>query len=182
MKPSKEQIPAKALEVVMKVAEIYDVPVHDIMSKFRNGNMIIARHVAMHRLYTMQPKGKYKYAGVVKIARWFDRDHSSVVNAIRKVNDNIRIYDDYAATYNTLVRATSNMSFAKPVLLTLEERISRLPKDDIAAIISFVEKIEKQYGNTHDAGKTGGSSQREVDSPSDNKNHSDVQFKGEKVG
>lgn len=177
----KEPIPPKALEVVMKVSEIYGISIDDILGKCRDGDIIIARHVAMHRLYTMEPKSDIKRGTLARIGRWFNRDHTTVLNALKKVKDYREIYEDFATTYDTLVRATIHIELFPPVPLTLEQRISRLPKDEYDAIVSFVENMEKKYGITHDAGKTGGDSQREVDSPSENNISSAVQHCEEEV-
>lgn len=141
----KEPIHPKALEVVMKVAELFEVPVSDIFSKCRKKEMITARHTAIHRLYNMQGCSPHKKAGIVRIGDWFGMDHTSVIHAKKNVQNWIDTYPDYKVTYNTLIRATFDISYSILKPLTLEERISRLPKDDIDAIVSFVDKMEKKY-------------------------------------
>lgn len=148
-KKKAEPIPHKVLQVIMIVSDLYDVSVPDILGNRRITDHKVARHVAMNRIFEMggSRAKNSNHITMKMIGRWFGgKDHSTVINAINNVKNWSDCYEDFRIQYNTLCRATSHIMLGKPVALTLEERIQRLPEDERLGIIAYIEKLERTNG------------------------------------
>ena len=63
---------------VAAVSDLSGVPVEDIMGDSHRGPAVAARHAAMY----LVRKARKSYP---QIGLWFNRDHTTVMNAVRKV-------------------------------------------------------------------------------------------------
>ena len=68
-------------EIVKKTSEVTGVPVNDIMSHRINSNLVYARYIAMFLAYELTT------LSYVSIGRAMNRDHTSVMHAIKKLNN-----------------------------------------------------------------------------------------------
>jgi glucuronate isomerase len=64
-------------EIIRKVAEEHNIPVTLIASKSRARKAVMARNAAMYAI-----KEKRPMLSSPQIARWFDRDHTSVLHGL----------------------------------------------------------------------------------------------------
>lgn len=71
-------------DISKEVSKYYSIPVVDLVSKARNKEVTHARHVAMFLC------NKILKATYVSIGQHFERDHSSVIHAIDKINKKIK--------------------------------------------------------------------------------------------
>ena len=71
------------LNLLNSVANIFQVSTEELSSSIRKKEFALARHVAMYILK------EYKGLGIMKIAELFERDHSSVVYAITRINKQV---------------------------------------------------------------------------------------------
>ena len=72
-------------DIITKIAGLYDVSVEDIISKSRQSRIVMPRFVAMYLTR------KLTDLTTTDIGKQFgDRDHSTVVNAINKIEDDIK--------------------------------------------------------------------------------------------
>lgn len=142
-----EPMPPKALQVTMIVSEYYGVTIDKIFSRSRLLNIKIARFVAIHMIYKLSKassKSKTNPITLGKIGHWFNRrDHTTVINVIRKVDGWLDVDEDFRMQYNAICRDAAHIQFGEPVKLTLSERIQRLPDQYKNEIIQYIDKIEK---------------------------------------
>lgn len=74
-------------EIISEVAERHGVTLGQIMSPIRTKKIAHARQEAQAALYdTLNDDGTRRYS-LPKIGRIFDRDHTSVLHAIRRVRE-----------------------------------------------------------------------------------------------
>ena len=136
----KEPMPPKALQVLVIIGYEFNVPVDKLSEKTRQKNIVEARHIAMHILFN------YIYNRRVALARiggWLNRDHSAVIHGIGKVNDFLELEPEFKAKYDKIKKLTFNLAESTLSHLTLDERVMRLPDNDRAMIVNYIEKIEK---------------------------------------
>lgn len=68
------------VEIIRVVAVKHGISVQDIKSESRSRHMVEARHEAMALVYKLRPD-----LSLPAIGRIFNRDHTSVLNAVRKM-------------------------------------------------------------------------------------------------
>ena len=72
-------------DIITKVSRLYDVSVEDMISKSRQNKVVMPRFVAMYLIR------KLTDMTTTEIGKQFgDRDHSTVVNAINKIEDDMK--------------------------------------------------------------------------------------------
>lgn len=133
-----EPIPPKVLQVIMHVAEIFETPVEDIISKSRKKEKVTARHTAIGFLRSLKNNGKKRFTQGF-VGSWFNCDHTSVIHACENVANWYEIYPDYKLSYNRLRESCEHIFKAE---LTLAERIDRLPQHERDGIIAYITKLE----------------------------------------
>ena len=72
---------AKVEEIITATSKITGVAIMDIMSRRRDPKIIHARHIAMFLVYELTT------LSYVSIGRAMDRDHTSIMYAIKKLNN-----------------------------------------------------------------------------------------------
>ena len=72
----------RTAEIISAVARSYDITLSDICSHVRRKDLVEARHCAAYLCYT------YTEDTLEAIARKMNRDHSTLIYAIRKVRSN----------------------------------------------------------------------------------------------
>jgi len=83
-------------EIVAACAKFYHIKEEDIMGNKRTKNIALARQVAM---YMMREILGYSH---LKIAKYFDKDHTTVIYGIRKVEENIKTNNAFHLDISTL--------------------------------------------------------------------------------
>lgn len=68
--------------IVWQVAERRDVPPREIMGRTRVRSVVLARHEAIYRVKSAKPD-----LSAPQIAQWFRRDHTTILYAIAKYQD-----------------------------------------------------------------------------------------------
>lgn len=140
-----QTMPPKALQVCMVVANSFEVTIDQLLSRDRTTKIKIARFVSIHLLYNIGRSNKVEKISRRTLGDWFDnRDHTTIINVLQKVNDWLDIDENFRMHYNTIFRDTQHIEFGKPVKLTLAERIQRLPEIHKQEIINYITKIETQ--------------------------------------
>lgn len=71
------------LNLLNAVAKVFQITREELISSVRKKEFALARHVAMYILK------EYKGLGIMKIAELFEKDHSSVVYAITRINKQV---------------------------------------------------------------------------------------------
>ena len=84
--------------IITAVSKKYGVPVEDIKSKKKTDNVANARHVA---IYIIKKLLSLSYPSIGQI---FDRDHSTVISSVNKVELNIRTKNGYEAEIQGLIK------------------------------------------------------------------------------
>jgi chromosomal replication initiation ATPase DnaA len=72
-------MPADVREIVVEIARERDVCVRDILSRCTLRRVSHARFIAIDRAKRARPE-----ASLPVIGGWFDRDHTTVLNALRR--------------------------------------------------------------------------------------------------
>ena len=91
---SKEITPELILDIV---CEHYSVSKNDILSNKRNAEYVLARQLVM---YLCQKLTKLTY---IRIGKFLDRDHSTVINGLKKIKENMDNNDDFTNTVNIII-------------------------------------------------------------------------------
>ena len=93
-------IPTSVLveRIVEAVAKEFDVTVEDMKSKKKTDNIARARHTA---IYIIRKLTELSYKAIGEI---FNRDHSTVINSIEKVNINIKTVKNEKAMIDKLIK------------------------------------------------------------------------------
>jgi chromosomal replication initiator protein len=78
---SQEQESISSSEIQKMVAEAFNVKVPDLKSKNRSEPLVTARQIAMYLIK------KYLDQPVTEIGRSFNKDHSTVINALRRITN-----------------------------------------------------------------------------------------------
>lgn len=78
----------KILEIQKRTAEICGIRVEDLLSERRHPSYVRARHIAMYAARLMTPKS------LPAIGLCFDRDHTTVMYGIKKIDRNINTDPD----------------------------------------------------------------------------------------
>ena len=84
--------------IITAVSKKYGVPVEDIKSKKKTDNVANARHVA---IYIIKKLLSLSYPSIGQI---FERDHSTVISSVNKVELNIRTKNGYEAEIQSLIK------------------------------------------------------------------------------
>ena len=84
--------------IITAVSKKYGVPVEDIKSKKKTDNIANARHVA---IYIIKKVLGLSYPSIGQI---FERDHSTVIASVNKVDLNIRTKNNYEAEIQSLIK------------------------------------------------------------------------------
>jgi chromosomal replication initiation ATPase DnaA len=99
MRKITEPTPQIVFDVIEIVALEFGVTAEDILGKIKTDKLVQPRHTAMHLLYNHIFKQEVK---PIRIARWFKRDATSGIIALKNVNNWLQIYPEYAEKYNLL--------------------------------------------------------------------------------
>ena len=93
-------IPTSVLveRIIDAVAKEFDVTAEDLKSKKKTDNIARARHTA---IYIIRNLTELSYKAIGEI---FNRDHSTVINSIEKVNINIKTVKNEKATIDRLIK------------------------------------------------------------------------------
>lgn len=89
----------KTLDIQLVVSEFYSVPMDSLHSKTRFATEVRARHVAM---YLVRERCRMSYP---EIGRLFGRDHSTVLYACRKVDEDLAALRDEVSTIRSMIDA-----------------------------------------------------------------------------
>ena len=84
--------------IITAVSKKYGVPVEDIKSKKKTDNIANARHVA---IYIIKKVLGLSYPSIGQI---FERDHSTVIASVNKVDLNIRTKNNYESEIQSLIK------------------------------------------------------------------------------
>jgi hypothetical protein len=139
-----EAIPKKALKVMGYVANTFKITQDDMLSNCRERTYVDARHMAMLLLYDYI----YRRSKTLStVGGWFNRYHTSVIHGMRKISDLIDVDSNFSEYYEHLKLITAGIvEVIKEPRMTYDDRINRLPEQDKADIITYLEKIEKLRG------------------------------------
>lgn len=83
-------------EILQIVAEHCSVNVGKILSRIREKEIIDARH-----MYVAVLRHMFRYP-VTEIGRMIDRDHTTVLDSLKKYNQRYSCYDDYKRVANSI--------------------------------------------------------------------------------
>ncbi|MDD7593863.1 MAG: chromosomal replication initiator protein DnaA [Peptoniphilaceae bacterium] len=72
-------------EIIRRVADFYSLKADDLTSKSRQGAIVLPRQVAMYLCRELTN------ASLMHIGRAFDRDHTTVMHAVDKIRDRMRV-------------------------------------------------------------------------------------------
>ena len=92
---------SKVRRITMACAEEFGVPYDQILSKQRQANIVRARHAAMY-LAQMATRFSLSQLGAI-----FDRDHTTVLHAVRRAHDEIRRSSEYRDQINAVREAVN---------------------------------------------------------------------------
>lgn len=137
----KEQMPPKVLQVLTIIGYELNVSVEDMKARIRKKHIVEARHFAIHILFNHIFKRR---VSLPRLGGWMNRDHTSVIHAIRNVDAYLDVYPEIQAKYNKIKKLTISLAENKLGDLTVDERIMRLPESDRASIMAYIENIEKK--------------------------------------
>ena len=73
-------LPVVVKRIIIAVAAHFDVDPHDILSDRRSSSIVIPRHVAVWMTKQIRKES------LPQIGVWFDRDHSTILYAVRKIS------------------------------------------------------------------------------------------------
>lgn len=83
--------------VLDAVSAYFDVSVDDLLGRTRRGEVVYARHIAM---YTMRQCTRET---LVSIARRFDRNHGTVISALKKISIWMELLDYCRTDYQNII-------------------------------------------------------------------------------
>ena len=84
--------------IIEIVAEHSSIPVSEILSVKRDSEITLARHISMYLCR------KYTKCSFKEIAKIFDKDHTSVMHGVDKIEERIKNEPDFASTMDTIVK------------------------------------------------------------------------------
>ena len=84
LKANKDQVIKTA---IITVCKDYNISYEDIMSRSRKRSIVLPRMVLMYKLYQTG-------FTLTEVGAIFNRDHTTVINAIRKIEAQKDLYDD----------------------------------------------------------------------------------------
>lgn len=90
------------INIVQAVCRHYRVSIEEIISPSRTQPLTTARHWAM---YFLVADGRYSS---VMIGSYFERDHSTVLHAVDRINELIGRYESYQEMHHTLESIIKN--------------------------------------------------------------------------
>ncbi len=85
-------------DIITRISDIYNISVEDIISKSRQSKIVTPRFVAM---YLMRKLTDMTTTDIGK--RFGDRDHSTVVNAINKIDEDMKNDSDFKEQIEELI-------------------------------------------------------------------------------
>ena len=85
-------------DIITKISDLYNISIEDIISKSRQSKIVTPRFVAM---YLMRKLTDMTTTDIGK--RFGDRDHSTVVNAINKVEEDMKNDSDFKEQIEELI-------------------------------------------------------------------------------
>lgn len=97
--------------ITKALCEISNIEYSDIMSKSRKAEICEIRQLSMHLSCIMNP-----HMTLVKIADFFDRNHSTVVHSKIKVNDR----KSYDSQYRRVVTSLENKIILEAIIKSLK--------------------------------------------------------------
>lgn len=83
--------------IIDGICEIFSIDRKALFGKRRDADVVEARHIAM---LALRIKNRMS---VTDIGRIFNKDHSSVIHACEKINNQVRIYPEYADRINQII-------------------------------------------------------------------------------
>lgn len=93
----KEKNTITADKIKMVVAEYYNISPHQLVSKLRTSNLVVARHIAIYLCRTLLD------ISLQSIGQEFGgRDHSTIINACEKVDNLLKTDHDYVIVIENL--------------------------------------------------------------------------------
>ena len=88
--------------ILTTVSSYYGESVENIKSKKKTGNIATARHVAIYIIKQMTELTLKEIGGI------FDRDHSTVISSIEKIESNIKTVNNFESEITRLIRDIKN--------------------------------------------------------------------------
>jgi hypothetical protein len=95
-------------EIISAVAQVYDVPQERIFLKDRTQNTSDARSIAMWI-------GRFEGMTYPQLGQVFIRDHSTVVAAVSKINDRIKVYPHFKNHLKSVMKKVIDYDFEIPI-------------------------------------------------------------------
>lgn len=136
----KEKMPEKVQRIVEVISTELGISVDRIIGRNRRREVIEARHTCIHILYKQIYKGNIVQG---RLAGWFNKDHTTVIHALGKIDFNLKHYEDYSQKYFKITRLVHAMSQNELERMTYDERIGKLSSKNRTAIIYMLEQLEK---------------------------------------
>jgi len=82
---------ATVRNVIAATAQVFDVPESGLLGRYRRPDLVEARQVAMALAVHLLSKS------MPAVGRAFDRDHTTVLHAMRRVSERVALEPDFAA-------------------------------------------------------------------------------------
>lgn len=82
-------IPPRVLDVIRDVARTHNVSVDSVLSPSRLKRFVVPRQQAMWRVRAMRWPVIRGHPSYPQIGRWFNRDHTTILHAVRKVSEEV---------------------------------------------------------------------------------------------
>lgn len=125
------QVPGSVRQLCRMAAIIGQVPLRDLMGPSRHQSVARARQALAHQLHhTLRTR-----ASLPQIGRWLNRDHTSVMHAIRRADELAIIDPDFAAMLDLLrqqaraIRAAEIRLARRTARQAVQEATVRLIRD-----------------------------------------------------
>lgn len=108
----------KVADIVEKVSADFGVSVSDLRSRKREHHLTIVRHYAMWKAYTETGRS------TTQIGRWFNRDHTTALYGIRKIelSKGVLVDADSGAPTEALRERARQKRNPKPIMFRITDR------------------------------------------------------------
>jgi hypothetical protein len=129
------QVPGSVRQLCRMAAIIGQVPLGELMGRIRRQDVARARFALVHQLHhTLRTR-----ASLPQIGRWIDRDHTSVMHALRRAEELSLTDPDFAAMLDLLrhharaIRAAEIRLSRRTARQALQDATARLLRDQETA-------------------------------------------------
>lgn len=122
-------------EITKTVAEVFGIEYHLLFTKTRKRNVVVARQVAMYVI-----KKKVDTNSLANIGAFFNKDHATVLHAIRTVDNLMENYKDFEIKVKVALTKCEKLPYGKKVVY-IAHPISGDVDGNVNKILQIVKSI-----------------------------------------